>query len=70
MQVDQTFGQQLSININISFHALNCAQVHVDAMDIAGDNQLNIEQSMFKQRLSASGRIIGDKSNEGIGKVS
>lgn len=36
MQVDKTFGQQLQININISFHALTCAQVHVDAMDIAG----------------------------------
>lgn len=36
MTVDKTFGQQLQININISFHALTCAQVHVDAMDIAG----------------------------------
>jgi hypothetical protein len=37
MRVDKTFGQQLQVNIDISFHALTCAQVHVDAMDIAGE---------------------------------
>ena len=36
MRVDTTFGQQLQVNIDISFHALTCTQVHVDAMDIAG----------------------------------
>ena len=41
MTVDKTFGQQLQININISFHALTCAQVHVDAMDIAGQFNRN-----------------------------
>lgn len=42
MIVDTTLGQSLKINVNITFHALTCAEVHLDAMDIAGDNQLNI----------------------------
>ena len=36
MLVDKRLGDQLKININITFHALTCAQVHVDAMDVAG----------------------------------
>ena len=42
MRVDKTFGQQLVINIDIQFHALTCAQVHVDAMDVAGEYKNNV----------------------------
>ena len=52
LKVDTTFGQKLKITLDITFHALTCAEAHLDAMDIAGDNQLNIEHSMFKQRIS------------------
>lgn len=38
----------------MTFHALTCTEVHVDAMDVAGDNQMRIEHSMVKQRISAS----------------
>ena len=40
MIVDTTLGQRLKINIDITFHAITCAEVNVDAMDIAGDNQV------------------------------
>jgi len=69
MKVDFTLGQELRVNLNITFHALTCAQVHVDAMDVAGDNQVDIETQVFKQRVAASGKHIGDKLNDGIGKV-
>ena len=36
MAVDVTLGQQLRVNVNITFHALTCADVHLDAMDVAG----------------------------------
>lgn len=70
MKVDFTLGQELRVNLNISFHALTCAQVHVDAMDVSGDNQVDIETQIFKQRITASGGHIGDKLNDGVGKVS
>jgi hypothetical protein len=69
MVVDTTLGQQLIININISFHKLTCAEVHLDAMDVAGDNQLNIEHDMIKQRLSKDGEPIGVPGIEIIGSV-
>ena len=40
MIVDTTLGQRLKINIDITFHAITCAEVNVDAMDVAGDNQV------------------------------
>eukprot|EP01041_Mallomonas_annulata_P001696 gene1696-3287_t len=69
MSVDTSLGQQLQININITFHALTCAEVHLDAMDVAGDNQLNIEHDMYKQRVSPGGYLIGDPATEIIGEV-
>eukprot|EP00607_Mallomonas_marina_P009414 CAMPEP_0182420526 /NCGR_PEP_ID=MMETSP1167-20130531/5383_1 /TAXON_ID=2988 /ORGANISM="Mallomonas Sp, Strain CCMP3275" /LENGTH=387 /DNA_ID=CAMNT_0024596577 /DNA_START=73 /DNA_END=1236 /DNA_ORIENTATION=- len=69
MSVDTTLGQQLQINVNITFHALTCAEVHMDAMDVAGDNQINIEHDMLKQRLSSDGLPVGEPSIEIIGEV-
>lgn len=37
MVVDTTLGQQLRVNVNMSFHALTCNEVHLDAMDVAGN---------------------------------
>lgn len=53
--------------MDITFHALTCSDVHLDAMDVAGDNQLNMEQDMFKQRLSPQGKFIGRPGREIIG---
>ena len=38
-------------------------------MQRVGDNQLNIEHDMVKQRVSKAGSLIGAPSSEIIGKV-
>ena len=38
-------------------------------MDVAGDNQLNVEHHMIKQRLDKHGRPIGKAGFEIIGEV-
>lgn len=68
MIVDTSLGKQLRINVNITFHALTCADVHLDAMDVAGDNQLNLEHGMYKQRLSPGGKAVGEPGVEIIGQ--
>ena len=45
-------------------------QVHLDVMDVAGDNQLNIEHDMYKQRISKSGKAIGKPALQIISDVS
>mmetsp|Transcript_21300 Transcript_21300/g.48190 ORF Transcript_21300/g.48190 Transcript_21300/m.48190 type:complete len:330 (+) Transcript_21300:330-1319(+) len=68
MVVDVGLGQQLRINVNVTFHALTCNEVHLDAMDVAGDNQLNVEHEMVKQRISKEGKLIGHAGVEIIGE--
>ena len=59
MIVDTSLSNSLTVNLDITFHALTCAEAHIDAMDVAGDNQLNIEDAFTKQRLSKEGLPIG-----------
>lgn len=68
MVVDTSLGEKLRIDVNITFHALTCNDVHLDVMDIAGDNQLNVEHEMMKQRLTKEGRVIGRPGVEIIGE--
>lgn len=68
MQVDTTLGEKLQMHMNITYHALTCAEVHMDAMDIAGDNQINVEHDISKLRLSPRGDAIGDIHVTGLGK--
>ena len=68
LKVDTTFGHKLHINLDITFHALTCAEAHVDAMDVAGDNQIDIHHDMYKQRLTANGKSIGAFDQDAVGK--
>lgn len=68
MAVDTTLGEQLTINVNITFHALTCNDAHLDVMDVAGDNQLSVEHEMMKQRIDRNGRAIGKAGVEIIGE--
>ena len=60
MVVDTTLNRKLKIDIDITFHALTCKDVHLDTMDVAGDNQVDLTQNIFKTRLSENGVSIGD----------
>ena len=64
MIVDSSLGQKLRINLNITFPALSCAEMHVDAMDVAGDYHPYMEQNMLKQRIDSKGRALGTKLEE------
>ena len=45
----------MKVNLNITFPALHCNDVHLDVIDVAGDSQLEISDKMFKQRLNLDG---------------
>lgn len=47
-----------------TFHTVPCLDVHVDAMDVAGENQIDIDHDMTKQRLDAGGLAIGKPFSE------
>lgn len=68
MVVDTTIGEPVTVNLNITFHALSCFDSHLDVMNMAGENQLNVEHRMTKQRLDKFGQPIGERGFEIIGE--
>ncbi len=55
--VDTSLGKKMRINMNITFPALACEDLHLDAIDVAGDSQLDIEDTMTKKRLHSDGSL-------------
>ncbi|XP_076456830.1 endoplasmic reticulum-Golgi intermediate compartment protein 3-like [Babylonia areolata] len=72
--VDTSRGQKLRINIDITFSHLPCGYLSIDAMDVSGEQQIDLDTSLFKQRLDATGKEVGDtqetklKEEEGEGE--
>jgi len=58
LQVDTSRGEKLRINMDVTFHNLPCGYLSVDAMDISGDHQLDVDHNIFKQRLTSSGSAV------------
>jgi hypothetical protein len=68
MVVDTAMHTGIRVNMNITFHALSCAEVQMDAMDVSGYNQLNVEHDLVKWRLRASdGSVVGAPVTSVIG---
>ena len=53
----------------MTFPNLPCTEVHLDAMDVAGDNQLDISDSFQKQRLDKKGVMIMEPVKEVLNQV-
>ncbi|XP_022013047.1 endoplasmic reticulum-Golgi intermediate compartment protein 3 [Helianthus annuus] len=64
--VDTSRGERLRIHFDIVFPALPCTILSVDAMDISGEEHLDIKHDIFKKRLDANGNGI-ESRQDGIG---
>lgn len=59
MVVDSSLGEKLQVNLDVSFLAVNCRDAHINAMDVAGELQVNMHQTVVKTRLDGNGNPIG-----------
>ncbi|XP_046547379.1 endoplasmic reticulum-Golgi intermediate compartment protein 3-like [Haliotis rubra] len=59
--VDTSRGQKIRINIDIVFSKLPCAYLSIDAMDVSGEQQIDVDHNLFKQRLDSNGKTVDDK---------
>ncbi|CAN0879735.1 Endoplasmic reticulum-Golgi intermediate compartment protein 3 [Linum grandiflorum] len=59
MSVDLTRGQTLPIDVNITFPSLPCDVLSMDAVDMSGKNEVDLDTSIWKVRLNSHGQVIG-----------
>jgi hypothetical protein len=64
--VDTSRGETLRINFDVTFPALPCSILSVDAMDISGEQHLDVRHDIIKKRLDPKGNVIETKQ-VGIG---
>ncbi|CAL0317875.1 unnamed protein product [Lupinus luteus] len=64
--VDTSRGETLRINFDITFPALRCSIVSLDAMDISGERHLDIRHDIIKKRIDSHGNVI-ETRQDGIG---
>ena len=60
ISVDTALGKKMRVNMNMTFPALACEDLHVDVMDVAGDSQIDIIDTLIKRRLNRRGDALGD----------
>ena len=56
--VDTTRPEKLQINIDVLFPFVGCSYLHLEAIDISGHHQTDLEHSVFKQRYDEQGNPI------------
>ncbi|EXC35017.1 hypothetical protein L484_017718 [Morus notabilis] len=59
MSVDLKRGETLPIHINVTFPSLPCDVLSVDAIDMSGKHEVDLDTNIWKLRLNSHGQIIG-----------
>lgn len=64
--VDTSRGETLHINFDVTFPAVRCSILSLDAMDVSGEQHLDIRHNIMKKRIDANCNVIEVKK-DGIG---
>jgi hypothetical protein len=64
LYVDTTRGERIRINANITFPSMPCSGLNLVAMDVAGEQQIDVVRNVVKTRLSLDGRKLGREMDE------
>ncbi|KAJ7554843.1 hypothetical protein O6H91_05G011800 [Diphasiastrum complanatum] len=61
MSVDVQRGEKLPIHINMTFPSLPCQILSVDALDMSGKHEVDLDTNIWKLRLHKDGYIMGSE---------
>ncbi|KAM7478958.1 hypothetical protein LguiA_027171 [Lonicera macranthoides] len=64
--VDTSRGEKLRINFDVTFPMIPCSLLSLDAMDISGEQHLDIRHDITKKRIDSQGNVI-EVRQDGIG---
>ncbi|XP_055943297.1 endoplasmic reticulum-Golgi intermediate compartment protein 3-like [Argiope bruennichi] len=65
--VDVSRGEKLRINIDVTFPKVMCDFLSIDAMDVSGEQQINLEHNIYKRRLDENGKPLEKPEKEKVG---
>lgn len=63
--VELGLPQLCFMSSNVSFTVMS-----IDAMDVSGENQIDVDHHLFKQRLTLSGQLVEDEPEKHEGQGS
>ncbi|XP_078382072.1 endoplasmic reticulum-Golgi intermediate compartment protein 3-like isoform X2 [Oculina patagonica] len=63
--VDTARGEKLRINVDVIFPKLPCVYLSIDAMDVSGEQQIDVMHSIFKKRVDLDGKPIDENGEKG-----
>ncbi|KAJ3048652.1 Endoplasmic reticulum-Golgi intermediate compartment protein 3 [Rhizophlyctis rosea] len=69
LQVDKARKEKMEINLNLTFPHVPCYLLSIDVMDVAGEHQNDVHDSIFKTRLDKNGNAI-NVEKAGLGDAS
>ncbi|XP_028549141.1 endoplasmic reticulum-Golgi intermediate compartment protein 3 isoform X2 [Dendrobium catenatum] len=59
MSVDLKRGETLPIHINVTFPSLPCEVLSVDAIDLSGKHEVDLDTNIWKLHVDSEGHILG-----------
>ena len=62
--VDTSRTGKLKINVDVVFARISCDFLGIDAMDVSGEQHIDIEHNIYKRRLDLDGKPIEDPQKE------
>ena len=65
--VDTSRGGKIPINFDVTFPNIPCTLLSLDAMDISGEQHMDIKHDIFKKRIDSHGNVLVDSKQDGIG---